>query len=96
MQVAQKIFKGDAIKITDQGERLLGSVIGTDSFREQYIKNKVESWVINHSQNKHKMTLKQHTQHSPKVYLPDGPFSKKQCLMRVNYMNHLKMPSEIN
>jgi len=42
MQAAQKIFKGDGIKITDQGERLLGSVIGTDSFREQYIKNKVE------------------------------------------------------
>ena len=37
--------KGDGINITDQGERLLGSVIGTDSFREQYIKNKVESWV---------------------------------------------------
>jgi len=45
MQAAQKIFKGDGIIITDQGERLLGSVIGTDSFREQYIKNKVKSWV---------------------------------------------------
>ena len=39
------------------------------------------------------MTLKQHTQHSPKVYLPDGPFSKEQCLMRVTYLNHLKTPS---
>jgi len=28
-----------------QGERLLGSVIETASFREQYIKNKVEGWV---------------------------------------------------
>ena len=45
MQAAQKIFKGDGIKITDQGDRLLGSAIGTDSFKEQYIKNKVESWV---------------------------------------------------
>ena len=45
MQSTQKIFKGDGIKITDQGERFLGSVIGTDSFREQYIKNKFESWV---------------------------------------------------
>ena len=43
MQAAQKIFKGDGIKITDQGERPLGSVIGTESFREQYIENKVES-----------------------------------------------------
>jgi len=45
MQATQKIFKGDGIKITDQDERLLGSVIGTESFRKQYIKNKVESWV---------------------------------------------------
>jgi len=45
MQAAQKIFKDDRIKITDQGERILGSVIGTESFREQYIKNKVESCV---------------------------------------------------
>jgi len=91
MQAAQKIFKGDGIKITDQGECLLWSVIGTESFREQYIKDKVESWVKDfyHSQNTHKMTLKQHTQHSPKVDPPDGPISKEQYLMRVNYLNHL-------
>ena len=45
MQSAQKIFKDDGIKITDQDEHLLGSVIGMESFREQYIKNKVEGWV---------------------------------------------------
>jgi len=44
MQAAQKIFKDDGIKITDEGECILGSVTGTESFREQYIKNKVESW----------------------------------------------------
>jgi len=37
MQATQKIFKGDGIKITDKGEHLLGSLIGTKSFREQYI-----------------------------------------------------------
>ena len=41
MQAAQKIFKDDEIKITNQGERLLGSVIGTESFREQYIKTRL-------------------------------------------------------
>ena len=101
MQAAQKIFKGDGIKITDQGERLLGSVIGTDPFREQYIKNKVESWVKDlQSLSKHAQYDPQAaysaSQHSTKLYLPDGPFSKEQCLMRVNYMNHLKTPSEIN
>ena len=99
MQAAQKIFKGDGIKITDQGKRLLGSVIGTESFREQYIKNKVESWVQD------LQSLSQYAQDDPQaaysaftkeVYPPDGPISKEQCLMRVNYLNHLKTPSEIN
>jgi len=42
MQSTQKLFIDDGIKITDQGEHHLGSVIGTESFREEYIKNKVE------------------------------------------------------
>jgi len=41
MQAARKIFKDDGIKITDQRERILGSLTRTESFREQYIKNKV-------------------------------------------------------
>ena len=45
MQATQTIFKDNGIKITNQGERILGSVIGTESHKEQYIKNKVESWV---------------------------------------------------
>jgi len=45
MQSTQKLFTNQGIKITHQGECLLGSVIGTESFREQYITNKVEGWV---------------------------------------------------
>ena len=86
------------IKITDQGERLLGSVIGTDSFREQYIKNKVEGWV------KDLQSLSKQAQDDPqaaysaftKSVSSRWTLSKEQCLMRVNYMNHLKTPSEIN
>ena len=63
MQTAQKIFKGDRIKITDQGERLLGSVIGTDSFREQYTKNKVESWV----KDLQSLSFKSHAQDDPQA-----------------------------
>ena len=44
-QSAQKFFKHQGIKITDHGERYLGSVIGTKSFKKQYTKNKVEGWV---------------------------------------------------
>ena len=43
----------------------------------------------------HKTILKQHTQHL-KDYPPDGPISKEQCEIRVNYLNHLKTLSEIN
>jgi len=60
-QAAQKIFKGDGIKITDQSERLLGSLTRTESFRKQYIKNKVESWV------KDLQSLSNYTQDDPQV-----------------------------
>jgi len=42
MQSAQKLFTDQGIKIIDHGKCHLGSVIRTESFREQYIKNKVE------------------------------------------------------
>jgi len=45
MKSAQKHFKDCKIKITDQDERHFGSESGTESFRGQYIKNKVEDWV---------------------------------------------------
>jgi len=41
MQSAQKLFKDDGIKITDQGECFLGSVIGTETFREQKLKTRL-------------------------------------------------------
>ena len=100
MQAAQKIFKGDGIKITDQGERLLGSVIGTDSFREQYIKNKVESWV------KDLQLLSKHAQDDPQAAysaFTKGVSSRWTFFQRtvpdvseLYYLNHLKTPSEIN
>jgi len=70
MQAAQKIFKGDGIKITHQCERLLGSVIGTESFREQYIKNKVESWV------KDLQSLSKHAQDDPQAAFTKGVSSR--------------------
>ena len=100
MQAAQKIFKGDGIKITDQGERLLGSVIGTESFREQYIKNKVESWV------KDLQSLSMYAQDDPQAAF--SAFTKGLSFRWTHfqrtvpdasdilYLNHLKTPSEIN
>ena len=78
---AQKFFKNQGIKITDQGELYLGSVIGTKSFKEQYTKNKVEGWVkaFSHFLSMHKMIFKQHTQHSAKDYAQIDPLPKNSA-----------------
>ena len=43
--MAEEIFSGTGIKITKEGERHLGAVIGTMEFRGEYITNKVNSWI---------------------------------------------------
>ena len=42
---ALELFAGCNIQITCQGERHLGAVVGTEDFRNQYIKEKVNKWV---------------------------------------------------
>ena len=42
---ATMLFAGTGITISCEGERHLGAVIGSTHFREQYVKNKVETWV---------------------------------------------------
>jgi len=39
------MHKNTGITITDQGELHLAEVIGTESLREQFIKNQVVGWV---------------------------------------------------
>ena len=68
---AQKFFKNQGIKITDQGELYLGSVIGTKSFEEQYTKNKVEGWV------KGLQSLSKYAQDDPQAAY--SAFSKGLC-----------------
>jgi len=88
MQSAQKMFEDDGIKITDQGDRLLESVIGTESFREQYIKNKVEGWV-NDIQLLFIMCTRWSSSsilsiHQRIIFQMDP--HKEECLMWVNYI----------
>ena len=42
---AQQIFADTGIKITTDGERHLGAVIGSEAFREKYITEKIKNWV---------------------------------------------------
>ncbi len=42
---AREIFANTGIKITVDGERHLGAVIGSPEFREEYVKEKIDNWV---------------------------------------------------
>ena len=42
---AKRIFGGTGIKLTTDGERHLGAVIGSDEFRKSYVKTKVSKWI---------------------------------------------------
>ena len=42
---AEEIFKDTKVRITTEGERHMGAVIGSHEFRETYVSNKVAKWV---------------------------------------------------
>ena len=42
---ADELFGKTGVKITSQGERHLGAVIGTTTFRDNYVSKKVQKWV---------------------------------------------------
>jgi hypothetical protein len=44
-QEAKSIFDGTGIKLSMQGERHLGAVLGSDAFRQSYITGKISKWV---------------------------------------------------
>ena len=43
-EYAEIIFVGSNIKITTQGARHLGAVLGDIIFKEEYLRNEVQSW----------------------------------------------------
>ena len=45
LEKAKTIFAGVNIEITSDGQRHLGAVIGSEAFKENYVKKKVEKWV---------------------------------------------------
>ncbi len=46
LQEAKDLFHSTGIKITTEGERHLGAVVGSHKFRKEYIKEKVDAWVL--------------------------------------------------
>ena len=45
MDEVERVFGSDGITITLDGERHLGAALGSQQFREKYVKNKVAQWV---------------------------------------------------
>ena len=43
--MARSLFEKTGVKITLEGERHLGAVIGSKEFKDQYVNNKVSGWV---------------------------------------------------
>ena len=44
-ELAMEAFEGTGVKITTEGERHMGAVIGSETFKELYVKEKIEKWV---------------------------------------------------
>ena len=42
---AEEVFRGSGVKITTEGERHMGAAIGSERFKEIYVKTKVDKWV---------------------------------------------------
>ena len=44
-ELAMETFEGTGVKITTEGEKHMGAVIGSETFKELYVKEKIEKWV---------------------------------------------------
>ena len=41
----KEIFSGEGLKITSEGQRHIGAALGTEKFKEEFAKKKIEKWV---------------------------------------------------
>ncbi len=45
LEMSKAVFAGSGVQVTSEGERHLGAVLGSDSFKAEYVSKKVLSWV---------------------------------------------------
>ena len=45
VQKAQSVFKNKNMKINTEGQRHLGAVIGSETFKEKYVQEKIDEWI---------------------------------------------------
>ena len=44
-QYAAEVFAGTGIQITTEGQRHLGAVIGSPTFKDKYVTEKIDGWI---------------------------------------------------
>ena len=69
---AQAIFRDSGVSITKEGKRYLGAAIGNDVFKEEYVREKVATWV---EELEHELPNHNHMPHmqlSHMVWLANG------------------------
>ena len=44
LEKAEKLFGGEGVHVTSDGERHIGAVVGSAEFKEQYVRKKVKKW----------------------------------------------------
>ena len=45
VQKVQSVFKDTNIKITTEGQQHLGAVIGSETFKQKYVQEKIDQWI---------------------------------------------------
>ena len=89
---AQDVFCGSGVQITNEGNRHLGAAIGSNSFREKYVKDKVATWV---EEIDRLTSIAESQPHAAYAALTHGLASKWTYLSRtVPDISHLFQPLE--
>ena len=92
LEHAREVFGESGIAIVLEGERHLGAVIGTNEFKESYVRNKIDNWVKDVEQ------LSTIAQNEPQIAL--SAYTKALCMRwsftqrTISNISHLFQPLE--
>ena len=45
LEYAESVFRGTGLQITTSGKRHLGAVVGTNKFKDEFVSEKVDTWI---------------------------------------------------
>ena len=44
-EYAEKVFAKSVLQITTQGQRHLGAVLGSEEYKQEYVREKIDGWI---------------------------------------------------